>query len=159
MYRLYRCQRVEQPLDNVFAFFERPENLERITPPHLRLHILTPSPIPMQVGTLIDYRIRLFGLPFRWTTYIARYEPPRLFVDVQLRGPYSFWHHTHRFTADGDGATIVEDEVLYLLPAGVVGKVVYALFIHRQLKEIFDYRAQVIAKLFAANVRSALAEK
>lgn len=157
MYRLYRRQRVEQPLEKVFAFFERPENLERITPPHLGFHILTPSPIPMQVGALIDYRIRLFGVPFRWTTYIARYEPPILFVDVQLKGPYSFWYHTHRFSADGEGATVIEDDVLYLLPAGLVGKVVHALSVRRQLERIFDYRAQVIATLFAADRRSSLA--
>ncbi len=148
MYRLYRKQRVERPIEEVFAFFERPENLDTITPPSLRFRILTPLPIEMKEGALIDYSVRISGVPVRWTTYIARYVPPHCFVDVQLRGPYSFWHHTHRFTATGNNATLIEDEVLYLLPFGVAGRAIHALWVRRQLERIFDYRARRYRELF-----------
>ncbi len=151
MERLYRRQIVRQPLEEVFAFFERPENLERITPPELGFEILTPQPVPMERGALIDYRVRLAGIPFRWTTYIARYEPPHMFVDVQLRGPYAFWHHTHRFSTIGERGTLIEDEVLYLLPFGLLGKIPHRIWIKRQLTRIFDYRANVIAALFGSS--------
>jgi len=142
MHRLYCTQRVERPIEEVFAFFERPENLDSITPPELNFRILTPSPITMEKGTLIDYTVRITGIPLRWTTYIARYEPPHCFVDVQVRGPYSFWHHTHTFRAVSDHATLIEDEVLYLLPYGIVGRAVHALWVRRQLERIFAYRAR-----------------
>lgn len=154
MYRLFRQQRVEAPLEEVFRFFERPENLQRITPPELDFAILTPSPIPMHLGALIDYRIRLGGIPFRWTTYIACYEPPHRFIDVQLRGPYSFWHHTHRFHALEPEVTLIEDEVLYLLPAGPIGNLMHRLWIRRQLDRIFDYRRQQIAEIFRSQPES-----
>ncbi len=148
VYRLYRKQRVERPIEEVFAFFERPENLDTITPPSLRFRILTPLPIVMKEGALIDYSVRISGLPVRWTTYIDRYDPPHNFVDVQLRGPYSFWHHTHRFTVAGSNATLIEDEVLYLLPFGVAGRAAHALWVRRQLEYIFDYRARRYRELF-----------
>ncbi|RMF35303.1 MAG: CDP-paratose 2-epimerase [Chlorobiota bacterium] len=151
MERLYRRQIVRHPLEVVFAFFERPENLERITPPELGFEILTPPPIPMERGALIDYRVRLAGIPFRWTTYIARYEPPFMFVDVQLRGPYAFWHHTHRFSSLEGRGTLIEDEVLYLLPLGLLGKISHCIWIKRQLSRIFDHRAKVIAALFGSS--------
>lgn len=150
MERLYCRQIVRQPLDVVFAFFERPENLERITPPELSFEILTPSPISMERGALIDYRVRLAGIPFRWTTYITRYEPPHTFVDVQLCGPYTFWHHTHRFSPIEERATLIEDEVLYLLPFGLLGSLFHRLWIKRQLTRIFDYRGTVIGTLFGS---------
>jgi ligand-binding SRPBCC domain-containing protein len=159
MEKLYRRQKVFSPLHEVFAFFERPENLERLTPASLRFEILTPSPIPMEQGALIDYRIRLAGIPFRWTTYIAQYHPPHHFVDIQLRGPYSFWHHTHRFTSvEGGHATLIEDEVCYCLPFGLIGTVAHRIWIRSQLARIFDYRARVIADLFSpSNQLSSLA--
>ncbi|MCX7930014.1 MAG: SRPBCC family protein [Chlorobi bacterium] len=148
MHRLYRKLCVEHPIEDVFAFFSRPENLERITPPELNFQILTPEPIEMKEGALIDYRIRISGLSWRWTTYIARYESPRCFVDVQLRGPYSFWHHTHTFTPLGRDATLIEDDVLYELPFGWVGVVAHRLWIHRQLQHIFDHRTAVLSQIF-----------
>jgi len=148
MERLYRRQVVPRPIEEVFAFFDRPENLNLITPPELQFEILTPSPIEMKVGALIDYRIRLAGLPMRWTTYISRYEPPRCFIDVQLRGPYSFWHHTHTFTPLHEHSTLIEDEVLYCLPFGLMGRIAHLLWVRRQLNRIFDYRMQRCQKIF-----------
>lgn len=149
VYRIFRRQWVPAPLEVVFAFFDRPENLNEITPPSLHFRILTPSPVPMHQGALIDYSIRLMGIPMRWTSYIAVYEPPRCFVDVQLRGPYSFWHHTHRFQAV-NGGTEITDEVLYALPFGILGRVIHTLLVWRQLEYIFDYRSQRIQERFGA---------
>ncbi len=132
-------QRLPAPLAKVFPFFSRPENLQRLTPEFMGMKVLTPRPIPMHVGAIVDYVVSLNGLPMRWTTCISEYEPPHRFVDVQLKGPYSFWHHTHTFEADGDD-TIIRDEVRYLLPFGPVGRVVAKLMVRRQLDTIFTYR-------------------
>lgn len=147
VYRLFRQQWVPRPIEEVFAFFDRPENLSLITPPSLRFRLLTPSPIPMHQGAIIDYTIRLMGIPLRWTTYIALYEPPHRFVDIQIRGPYSFWHHTHRFDSVS-GGTRITDEVLYVLPYGPLGRLAHALWVRRYLDHIFDYRRQYIARHF-----------
>ncbi|MEN3026774.1 MAG: SRPBCC family protein [Chlorobiota bacterium] len=147
LYRLYREQWVPKPLEEVFPFFERPENLGLITPPRLGFRLLTPSPVPMHQGALIDYTIRLLGLPVRWTTYIAVYDPPHCFVDVQLRGPYSFWYHTHRFIPE-NGGTRLTDEVLYVLPFGPLGRLLHAIWIARSLDSIFSYRRERIRAIF-----------
>lgn len=154
LYRLYREQWVPQPLETVFEFFERPENLGIITPPDLGFELLTPSPVPMHLGALIDYRIRLLGVPVRWTTYIAAYDPPNRFVDVQLRGPYSFWHHTHRFEPAGEG-TLIVDEVLYMLPFWQIGRLIHRLSVRPRLEYIFDYRREKIAAMFGSQERRA----
>ena len=146
LYTLKRRQRIARPRDEVFAFFEKPENLERITPGSVGFNILTPRPIRMGVGTVLDYIIHLVGIPVRWTTIIASYEPPYHFSDVALRGPYGFWHHTHTFEEDGDG-TVMTDEVRYALPFGPLGRLVRALWVRRQLDHIFDYRAEVIGAM------------
>ncbi len=147
VYSLITQQRVSRPLAEVFAFFEDPTNLGRLTPADLDFRILTPQPIAMRPGTLIDYTIRILGVRVRWRTLITAYEPPSKFVDEQLRGPYDFWHHTHSFTADGEG-TLIADRVCYALPLGSLGRVAHALFVRRQIEAIFAYRAKVITKLF-----------
>ncbi|HPF69435.1 MAG TPA: SRPBCC family protein [Candidatus Krumholzibacteria bacterium] len=141
-------QRVARPRDDVFAFFARPENLARITPPWLGFRILTPSPVPMREGALIDYVIRLGPLPTRWRTMITTYDPPHRFVDEQLAGPYSYWHHTHEFLEDGDG-TLLRDHVRYALPLGPLGDLVHALAVRRQVETIFAHRRRIIDDLFA----------
>ena len=135
------------PLDEVFSFFSRPENLARITPPELGFELLSPSPVPMAEGGVIDYRIRVLGLPLRWTSVITVYEPPHRFVDEQRRGPYASWRHEHRFAAV-PGGTLVEDEVAYALPLGPLGTLARTLFVKRQLERIFAYRNQRIAAFF-----------
>lgn len=149
MYRLARQQRIQRPLDEVFAFFADAANLERITPPELGFQILTPRPITLAAGTTIDYRLRLYGVPFRWRTLIDEFVPGVRFVDTQARGPYRSWRHTHRFTADGD-ATVVDDEVDYELPLGPLGRLAHTMAVERQLRRIFDYRRRVVDEVFAA---------
>ena len=147
VYSLIKQQRVPRSLSEVFAFFEDPTNLDRLTPADLDFQILTPQPIAMQPGTLIDYTIKILGVRVRWRTLVTAYEPPSKFVDEQLRGPYDFWHHTHSFTANGNG-TLIEDRVCYALPLGLLGRLAHALFVRRQLEAIFAYRAEIIAELF-----------
>ncbi len=136
-------QWLPRPLDEVFSFFADARNLEAITPPWLKFEVLTPPPIPMRAGTLIDYRIRVHGIPIRWRTEIAEWQPPHRFVDVQLRGPYTLWHHTHLFE-ERDGGTLCRDHVRYR-PRG--GALMNWLFVRRDVERIFQYRRQRLEEL------------
>jgi len=147
VYELKHVQLLPLPVEQVFAFFERPENLAKLTPSSLGFEILTPSPIKMCSGALIDYSVRVLGLPVRWTTLITDYDPPHGFVDVQIRGPYSFWHHSHQFEAVEEGA-VMTDTVRYVLPFSWVGRFVHVLFVRRQLHHIFSYRSEVLQSQF-----------
>src|SRR5690242_11474856 len=119
VYTLRRRIWVPHPLIEVFDFFARAEDLERLTPPWLHLHILTPPPIAMQQGTNIAYALRVRGIPLQWVSKIEKWNPPYEFVDVQIKGPYKFWHHTHRFSST-KGGTAIEDTVEYALPFGLL---------------------------------------
>jgi ligand-binding SRPBCC domain-containing protein len=143
---LERRLRLELPIEQVFAFYGDAHNLERITPPWLGFEVTTPGPIEMGVGTLIEYRLRLHRVPVRWRTRIEAWEPPRRFVDAQVRGPYALWEHTHTFEEDGSGATIIGDRVRYAIPFGPLGKVADRLLVQRDLKRIFDYRREAVAR-------------
>ena len=132
------------PRDEVFAFFAEATNLQRITPSELGFEIVPPEPIHLSEGTRIEYRLHLFGIPFAWQSEIQRWHPPEAFVDVQLRGPYKHWVHTHRFR-EAQGVTIIEDEVQYALPYWPVGELVYPL-VRLQLARIFRYRQQAIRR-------------
>jgi ligand-binding SRPBCC domain-containing protein len=144
---LERSQRLERPLEEVFPFYADAGNLERITPPLLGFEVITPRPIEMRVGALIEYRLKVHGIPVRWRTRIEAWEPPHRFIDAQLSGPYTLWHHTHTFRADGD-ATILGDRVRYAIPFGPLGEAARSLFVARDLETIFDYRRDAVAEAF-----------
>lgn len=148
MHRLLRTQLVPRDLDSVFSFFADAANLEAITPRFLRFSILTPAPIAMHVGTRIDYRLSLFGVPLTWRTRITAWEPGVRFVDEQESGPYALWRHTHEFTPQGK-STLMRDVVEYREPLGPLGQVAHVLFVERTLNRIFDYRRDAIAGLLA----------
>lgn len=146
-YILERTQVVAAEAGEVFSFFSDAANLETITPGFLRFRIVTPLPVAMREGARIEYALSLFGVPFRWRTRIARWEPGIRFVDEQESGPYSSWRHTHEFEA-GAGSTTMRDRVEYSLPLGPVGRAARALFVKGALDRIFDYRRDAIARIF-----------
>ncbi len=147
-HRLRRLQLVRRPRAEVFAFFSDAANLQAITPRFLNFRIRTPLPIAMAEGTLIDYRLSLFGIPFGWRTRIEVWQPERRFVDVQLRGPYRLWRHTHEFLEVAEG-TLMVDTVDYALPLAPLSNVVHALFVQRSVERIFDHRRARIEQLLA----------
>ena len=147
VHTLEREQRLPGEPGEVFAFFADAFNLEQITPPWLSFRIATPRPIAMGPGAVIEYRLRLHRVPVRWLTRIEVWEPGRRFVDVQVRGPYRCWHHTHAFEPDGSGGTIVRDTVRYALPLGPLGELAHRLFVARDLRLIFDYRLASVSKV------------
>ncbi len=132
--------------EEVFGFYADAGNLERITPAWLGFRIVTPQPIEMGVGALIEYRLKLHGVPVSWLTRIETWEPGVRFVDVQLKGPYRLWHHTHTFEP-ADGGTRVRDEVRYALPLGPLGELAHQLIVRRDLERIFDFRHASVSKV------------
>ena len=139
--KLYR------PLAEVFDFFSNAENLSEVTPSELSFKITTPLPIKMEVGALIDYKIKLSGIPFAWRTLIKEWNPPHSFVDTQVKGPYSLWHHTHTFEQKDDHV-LMTDRVEFLSPGWIFEPIIHHLFVGAKVKEIFAYREQVFERLF-----------
>ena len=137
------------PVDLAFAFYGDSRNLEPLTPPWLHFHLLTPQPLMLAAGALLDYRLRLHGVPIRWQTRIESWEPPHRFLDSQARGPYALWEHTHEFEPAGEGAAVIHDRVRYALPLGPLGALAHRLFVCRDLERIFDYRRDRTAALIS----------
>lgn len=149
IHRLYRRTEVPLPRSEVFRFFADAGNLERITPPEVAFEFVTPLPIEMRVGALIDYRLQLFGVRFGWRTEITTWKPDELFIDEQVRGPYRRWVHTHRFR-EVLGGTEVEDQVDWALPLPPFGEVARPL-VRRQLDRIFDHRERAVRALLVGD--------
>jgi ligand-binding SRPBCC domain-containing protein len=134
---------VSLPCDEVFPFFAEAANLQQLTPPWLRFLIKTPQPIAMRDGALIEYRISLHGVPMSWLTEISAYDPPRMFVDRQLKGPYRTWIHTHQFRPDR-GGTLLLDQVEF----DMLGGSLVAPFVKRDLRKIFTHRHEALLAHF-----------
>lgn len=147
VHTLEREQVLPLPPDEVFPFFADARNLEAITPPLLRFRVVTPEPVELRAGTLIQYRLRLRGVPIDWLTRIAEWEPGVRFVDEQIAGPYRLWHHTHEFRPHGEGATLMRDTVRYALPLWPLGELAAPL-VRRDLARIFDFRRAACAEHF-----------
>lgn len=140
-------QDLPQPREEVFRFFADPANLERLTPPWLKFRILTPAPLPRGEGAIFDYRLKVRGLGLGWRTLIETWEEGRSFTDRQLQGPYALWHHTHLFEDLPGGGTRIVDRVRFRLGWGLLGKLVTALWVRRDVARIFQYRKATIARL------------
>ena len=148
LYTFKKEQKISKSIIDVFDFFSKPENLSVITPNKMDFKILTPSPIEMKEGTLIDYTVKIMSFPIRWRTLITKYDPPNMFIDQQLKGPYSMWHHTHLFEKTNDNETLIKDVILYAVPFSFIGSITHSLYIKRDLENIFDYRSQEIKRIF-----------
>ena len=136
---------VKGTVEQAWSFFGRAENLPTITPPWLNFTIHDTGGAPIGRDSVLDYTIRWAGVPIRWRTRIIDWSPPRQFIDLQIRGPYTLWHHQHTFDPTPDGVECA-DRVIYKLPAAGVGRVVHALTVKRQLLDIFRYRRDVIGR-------------
>ena len=145
-FELIASLRISCDQDEAFAFFSDAHNLERITPGFLRFRVLTPAPIELREGALIDYALRVRGVPLRWQSEITVWDPPHRFIDRQVRGPYRRWVHEHRFVSLDGGGTLVEDRVEYAVPGG---RLVHALFVKRDVQAIFAYRTAVLREVFS----------
>jgi len=139
--------KLNKPLREVFPFFANAENLNAVTPPWLKFEILTPLPIEMKVGIIVDYQIHLHGIPIRWRSKITEWDPPRKFTDVQIKGPYCFWMHEHFFIAEGDQTRMI-DRVEYAVPGWLFAPLIHSLFVKRDLAKIFQYREQRFLEIF-----------
>lgn len=137
--------RIPRARPEVFEFFADAGNLQRITPPFLSFRIETPRPIEMEWGTIIDYRLRLTGVPLRWRTEITEWNPPQAFTDTQVRGPYHTWVHRHSFE-EVDGGTLMTDQVRFRLPGWPVGSLALP-FVRARLRRIFEYRGRRIREI------------
>ena len=137
-----------RPMQEVFEFFSNAENLNKVTPPEVSFSMLTPMPVKMQVGTLIDYRIKLSGIPFFWRTQISLWEPNESrFVDEQVKGPYVFWRHEHTFEDKG-GYILMTDRLHYLSPGWFLEPLIDKFFIRPRIEKIWGYRDQQFKTLF-----------
>lgn len=149
IYRLRYEQVLNTTIPEAWRFFSRADNLEKITPPYMRFDITSPvTDKPVYAGEIITYIIHpVLNIPLRWMTEITHVKEGEYFVDEQREGPYGIWHHQHHFEAVSEGVKMT-DIVHYSLPLGILGQVAHALFVGRQLREIFAYRQKKVKELF-----------
>ena len=146
-FNIHRSQFIDKPRDVVFSFFSKPENLESITPPYLHFKILNTLPVPMGKGQIINYKLKIRGISIKWNSLIKSYCPPFSFIDEQIKGPYSMWHHSHEFIEEKNGTRIV-DNVKYKIPFGFIGKLINYFWVAKDLEKIFNYRQGKVNELF-----------
>lgn len=145
LYRLQTELLLAAPRAQVFEFFSDARQLETLTPAWIRFRIVTPLPISMHAGALIDYKLRIRGIPIRWRSLISVWEPPFRFVDEQVQGPYQYWRHEHGFAEHADGGTIVRDTIDYRVPGG---RLINRLFVQPDVERIFRYRLAKLKEIF-----------
>ena len=146
VYNFESKQTINCSIETVFSFFSSPENLKVLTPPRLGFKILTPSPINMSKGCLIDYLIYFMGIPVHWRSIITDYDPPYMFIDQQIKGPYTLWHHKHTFREIKNGVEI-RDRVVYSIPVGWMGRLLHKYWIKKILK-IFFHTGEILLPAF-----------
>ena len=147
MHILTKTTIINRPLVEVFNFFSNAENLNVITPPDMQFKIISPLPIQIKKGALIDYKIKVNGIPFKWQTEISEWQPNIRFVDQQIKGPYRVWIHEHTFE-EVDGQTHMKDYVQFLSPGWFLEPLINKLFVEKKVKAIFEYREKILKDLF-----------
>ncbi len=147
-YRFHTFQFVPRPIGEVFDFFKEAKNLEEITPAKLNFKIVKSSSDNIEEGSSFDYKLKLNGIPFQWTTYIKNWDPPTRFTDYQASGPYQVWYHTHSFY-EVEGGTLMIDDVKYRLPLGLLGEILGLWYVSSNIKQIFNYRYNYINRVFS----------
>jgi ligand-binding SRPBCC domain-containing protein len=147
---LYHTTRINKPIEEVFEFFSKAENLNLLTPPMINFKILSPLPIKMFPGQIINYQIALMGIPFKWKTKISVWNPTHSFVDEQINGPYAKWHHQHLFKSIGN-ETEMTDIVEYRSKGWIFAPFLHWLFVDKKVNEIFAYREQQLNEIFRNN--------
>lgn len=152
IYRLQYEQVINTSLETAWTFFSRAENLEKITPAYMRFNITSPATDkPVYAGQIITYIIRpVLGIPLKWMTEITHVVEGEYFIDEQRQGPYGIWHHQHHFDQVPEGVRMT-DIVHYSLPFGILGRIAHAIFVQRQLRDIFSFRREAIRRLFKNN--------
>lgn len=154
-YRLTAEMMVDLPREVVFDFFSDAMQLERITPEFLKFSVLTPPPIEMKAGLLLDYKLKIHRIPIYWQTEICVWEPCQRFVDQQLKGPYKRWYHEHTFE-EVDGGTLVRDDVHYI-PRG--GSLLHKLMVRPDLEKIFRFRQDRLSMIFDEMIKERAASR
>lgn len=149
IYQLKTVQKLPVSLETAWDFFSNPQNLAKITPAWLNFQIMSDLPQKMRAGMIISYTVKpLLNIPTTWVTEITQVNEPFYFVDEQRFGPYKMWHHEHIFRKDEDGLVLMEDIVSYVVPFGILGRIIHGLVISKKIREIFNYRTEVLNKLF-----------
>lgn len=151
VYTIYRKQFLPITLEDAWAFFSAPDNLRKITPPHMGFQILSISGgRRMFAGQIIRYKVNVLPMmKMHWVTEITHVREPFFFVDEQRVGPYALWHHQHHFEEVPGGVMII-DEVNYAIPFGMLGRLANRLFVQREVSTIFDYRRKILEGMFSA---------
>src|SRR5262249_3254886 len=148
VHRLERTQIVPISTEKAFGFFSDPGNLEKLTPDSVHFQFAEPPPDKLSPGSILRYRLRLYAVPVNWRTRIESVDEPNEFVDVQEKGPYASWRHTHRFRTIDATHTEIRDQVEFTMPLGILGEIAYRTFVARSLRQIFDYREEALRTLF-----------
>ncbi|KAF0130744.1 MAG: hypothetical protein FD155_1554 [Bacteroidetes bacterium] len=155
MYQLHTRIFVPASLPEVWDFFSSPQNLSKITAPSMGFTIKTGGEGKMYPGQIIAYTVKpVAGVPMEWVTEITHVDEMKFFVDEQRKGPYKMWHHEHHFKSV-DGGVEMEDIVSYLLPLGFLGNFAHVIFVKKQLESIFNYRTEVVKKIFPGSTNDA----
>jgi ligand-binding SRPBCC domain-containing protein len=148
IHKLERSQVVPITIREAFDFFSNPRNLERLTPDFVHFQFLKPPPEKVAPGTILEYRLRLYGVPVKWRTQIESVEAPTRFIDVQDQGPYAMWRHTHSFRELDPGHTEIRDQVEFAMPLGPLGELAYRILVAGSLQQIFDFREAALRRIF-----------
>lgn len=143
-------QFIPHPLEMVWEFFSRPENLDNITPEEMSFEIVSDiSNVEMYEGMIVQYKVSPFlGIKMNWVTEITHIQDKVYFIDEQRFGPYALWHHQHHFQ-EQEGGVLMTDILHYKIPYGFIGTIADAIFVGNRIEDIFQYRKKAVERIFS----------